>query len=106
MTPLVVDSQPVISYGRRKQRRRWVPDRPAPAQPQDPARDVLREIAAFDRAEPRSPTDVTCAKCGKGFMARGRRGPIPRYCSGACRKAAWDARHATLAAEGNDPADG
>lgn len=35
-----------------------------------------------------------CLWCGKKLARRGSRGPSPSYCNGACRQAAFRARHA------------
>ena len=34
---------------------------------------------------------LVCAACG-GFVVVGERGPLPLFCSGACRTAVWRAR--------------
>lgn len=37
---------------------------------------------------------LRCERCRRRFEHEPRRGPFPKYCSGACRQAAFRARHA------------
>lgn len=59
----------------------------APACDRNPARDVERFSCA-----PANRSRAVCEHCG-GPMKPGRRGEPKRFCSDACRRAAWRARH-------------